>query len=155
MLAFRKLRFCPVQGIGIVETEFACTLSNGRAGFQALMDDAEAFLERRDVPGTTTSQIMIALDEIITNILSHGVRDGEPVVQVELRVADGAVAGQIKDDGIAFDPLQNDEPDTSQSVEDRPIGGLGIHLVRKMMDGLHYDRRHRQNRLQFHKNFAV
>ena len=138
-----------------METEFACTLSDGRAGFQALMDDAEAFLAHRNVPDTTASQIMIALDEIITNILSHGVRDGEPVVHVDLRVADSAVAGEIRDDGIAFDPLQNDEPDTSQSVEDRPIGGLGIHLVRKMMDELRYDRRHRQNRLQFHKKFTV
>lgn len=138
-----------------METEFACTLSNGRAGFQALMDDAEAFLARRNVPDATASQIMIALDEIITNILSHGVRNGEPVIHVDLRIADGAVAGEIRDDGIAFDPLQNDEPDTRQSVEDRPIGGLGIHLVRKMMDGLSYDRRHRQNRLQFHKKFAV
>lgn len=138
-----------------METEFACTLSDGRAGFQALMDDAEAFLAHRNVPDTTASQIMIALDEIIANILSHGVRDGDPVVHVDLRVADGAVAGEIRDDGIAFDPLQNDEPDTSQSVEDRPIGGLGIHLVRKMMDELRYDRRHRQNRLQFHKKFTV
>lgn len=138
-----------------METEFACTLSDGRAGFQALMDDAEAFLAHRNVPDTTASQIMIALDEIITNVLSHGVRDGEPVVHVDLRVADGAVAGEIRDDGIAFDPLQNDEPDTSQSVEDRPIGGLGIHLVRKMMDELRYDRCHRQNRLQFHKKFTV
>ena len=138
-----------------METEFACTLSNGRAGFQALMDNAEAFLARRDVPEATASQVMIALDEIITNILSHGVRDGEPVVQVALRVADGAVAAEICDDGIAFDPLQNDEPDTGLSVEERPIGGLGIHLVRKMMDGLRYDRHHRQNRLQFHKKFTV
>lgn len=155
MLAFRKLRFCPVQGIGIVETEFACTLSNGRAGFPALMDDAEAFLTGHNVPDTAVSQMMIALDEIITNILSHGVRDGEPVVQVALRVADGAVTAEICDDGIAFDPLGNAEPDTGQSVDDRPIGGLGIHLVRKMMDGLRYDRHHRQNRLQFHKKFTV
>lgn len=138
-----------------METEFACTLSDGRPGFQALMDDAEAFLAHRNVPDAAASQIMIALDEIITNILSHGVRDGEPVVHISLRVADGAVAGEIRDDGIAFNPLQSDEPDTGLSVEDRPIGGLGIHLVRKMMDELRYDRRHRQNRLQFHKKFTV
>ena len=138
-----------------METEFACTLSNGRAGFQALMDAAEEFLRHRDVPETTTSKMMVALDEIVINILSHGARDGEPIVQIELRVSEGAVYAEICDDGVAFDPLQNGEPDTSQSVEDRPLGGLGIHLVRTMMDGLRYDRRHRQNRLQFHKKFGV
>jgi serine/threonine-protein kinase RsbW len=141
--------------IGAVETEFACTLSDRHAAFQALMDDAEAFLARQDIPDDVVAQMLIALDEIVSNIFHHGVRDGEPTIRVHLHAGQGRVAAEIIDDGIAFDPLQSPEPDTSLSADERPIGGLGIHLVRKMMDDVRYDRDHRQNRIRFHKRFAI
>lgn len=119
------------------------------------MDAAEIFLAERGVPEKIMAQIMIALDEIISNIFHHGVREGEPTVHVMLEVALDRVAAQITDDGIAFDPLQRAEPDTSLPPEERPIGGLGIYLVRQMMDDVRYDHDHGQNRLQFHKLYGL
>lgn len=136
-------------------TEFDCILSDGHAGLQRLMDDAEAFLAGAAVPDRIAAQILVALDEVVSNIFMHGVREGEPNVRVRLTVADGAVSGVIDDDGIAFDPLAAAVPDTSLSAEDRPIGGLGLHIVRKTMDDIRYDRDHGQNRLRFHKIFAI
>lgn len=141
--------------MGVVDTEFACTLSDRHAGFKAMMDDAESFLARQDVPENTVGQVMIALDEIVSNIFDHGARDGEPTINIRLQARRDKVTAVIVDDGIAFDPLQSAEPDTSLSAEERPIGGLGIHLVKKMMDDVRYDRDHRQNRLRFHKRFAL
>lgn len=141
--------------IGVVETEFARTLSDRRAGFQAMMDDAEAFLAGQAIPENIVGQMMIALDEIVSNIFDHGARDGEPTISIRLHAGRDKVTAEIADDGIAFDPLQSAEPNTSLSADERPIGGLGIHLVRKMMDDVRYDRVHRQNRLRFHKSFAL
>ncbi|WP_257550377.1 ATP-binding protein [Sphingopyxis sp. DBS4] len=136
-------------------TEFNCTLSDGNAGLQAMMDGAEAFLADNAIPDRTAARVLIALDEIVSNIFAHGVREGEPTVAVGLRIAEGRIAGEIVDDGIAFDPLAAPPPDTGLSLEDRPIGGLGLHIVRETMDEIRYDRDHGQNRLRFHKMFAL
>ncbi|MCW0198123.1 ATP-binding protein [Sphingopyxis sp.] len=136
-------------------TEFTCTLSDSRAGLQAMMDSAEAFLADNAIPDRTAARILIALDEIVSNIFVHGIREGEPTVAVGLRVAEGRIAGEIVDDGIAFDPLSAAPPDTGLSLEDRPIGGLGLHIVRETMDEIRYDRDHGRNRLRFHKMFAL
>lgn len=136
-------------------TEFNCTLSDSSAGLQAMMDAAEAFLADNAIPDRTAARILIALDEIVSNIFAHGVREGEPTVTVGLRVAEGRIAGEIVDDGIAFDPLAAAPPDTGLSLEDRPIGGLGLHIVRETMDEIRYDRDHGRNRLRFHKMFAL
>lgn len=140
---------------GAVETQFACTLSDCHAGLQGLMNDAETFLAAHYVPEPIIAQLMIALDEIISNIFHHGARDGEPNVEVVLHVQPDRVAAQISDDGIAFDPLQSAAPDTSLSSDERPIGGLGIFLVRRLMDDVRYDRDHGRNRLIFHKVFGA
>ena len=136
-------------------TEFNCTFSDGNAGLQAMMDGAEAFLAEHAVPDRAAAQTLIALDEIVSNIFAHGVREGEPTVRVGLRIAEGRIAGEIVDDGIAFDPLAAAPPDTGLSIEDRPIGGLGLHIVRETMDEIRYDRDHGRNRLRFHKMFAL
>jgi serine/threonine-protein kinase RsbW len=128
--------------IGVVATEFNCTLSDGHAGLQAMMDAAEAFLAKHAVSDRTAAQMLVALDEIVSNIFAHGVREGEPTVAVRLHVTDTRIAGEIVDDGIAFDPLGAAPPDTGLSLEDRPIGGLGLHIVRRTMDDISYDRDH-------------
>lgn len=141
--------------IGVVATEFNCTLSDGDAGLQAMMDGAEAFLADNGVSDRAAAQMLVALDEVVSNIFAHGVREGEPTVMVGLRIAGTQIAGEIVDDGIAFDPLAAAPPDTGLSVEDRPIGGLGLHIVRRTMDDIRYDRDHGRNRLRFHKMFAL
>lgn len=136
-------------------TEFDCKLSDGRTGLPGLMDGAEAFLAKAGLPDRAAAQILVALDELVSNVFLHGVREGEPTVHVRLRVATGRVSGIIEDDGVAFDPLAVAPPDTTLAAEDRLIGGLGLHIVRQTMDDIRYDRDHGQNRLRFHKKFAI
>jgi len=138
-----------------VATEFDCILSDGRAGLQGLIDGAETFLAKAGVPDRAAAQTLIALDEVVSNIFMHGVREGEPTVRVHLKVGEGRISGAIDDDGIAFDPLNAPAPDTTLPAEERPIGGLGLHIVRKTMDHIRYDRDHGRNRLRFHKTFGV
>lgn len=135
-----------------MEPDFSHTLLDGAVGLSALLDTLEEELVARGVPLAAVSSLLIAADEVISNALNHG--GGAPVVEVAARVADGQVTMRITDDGVAFDPLAAAPPDTSLSIEDREIGGLGIHLVRKLMDRIDYERSGKHNRLQFSKSFA-
>jgi anti-sigma regulatory factor (Ser/Thr protein kinase) len=135
-----------------MEPDFSHTLPAGASGLSVLLDTLEEELAGRGVPMATVSSVLIAADEVISNALNHG--GASPSVEVAGAVGGGRVAILITDDGVAFDPLATAAPDTSLSVEDRDIGGLGIHLVRKMMDQVAYERRGKHNRLQFSKSFA-
>lgn len=74
-----------------------------------------------------------------------------PEVVISLTLDDGSVVLCVEDDGPAFDPLAAPEPDLDAPLEDRPVGGLGIHLLREMMDTLDYVRRDDRNRLILRK----
>jgi anti-sigma regulatory factor (Ser/Thr protein kinase) len=100
-----------------------------------------AFAERHALPDDVRRSLNVALDELLANALSHGAagRDnGSVSVAVELERE--RVNVRISDDGPPFDPFKQAAPDTTLSVDDRAIGGLGIHLVREMMDEVSYQR---------------
>lgn len=134
---------------------FVRTLGDGRAGFPALLEAIEAHLEDGGVPPGPAAQVMIALDEVISNALDYGGETGAPTVDVAIGIDEGAVDVTISDDGKPFNPLAAPPPDTSLSIEDREIGGLGIHLVRELMDDVSYAREAGRNRLRFSKNFPL
>lgn len=135
--------------------EFSRTLANGKAGFPDLLEAIEAHLEQAEVPPGTSAQLMIAFDEIISNVLNHGTDGGAPAIEVSLSIAGSSILAEVSDDGKPFDPLAAAPPDTSLSVEDREIGGLGIHLVRELMDDIAYTRQAGTNRLRFSKDYAL
>lgn len=103
------------------------------------------FADTHALPDAVRRSVSVVLDELLTNTLSYGLADrgGEVIVDVELH-ADRLVV-TISDDGRPFDPFAQPAPDTTLSVEDRPIGGQGIHLVRRMVDDLSYLRRSDRN----------
>ena len=75
------------------------------------------------------------LDELITNVLTHGEAEN---VTVALSLAPGLLTVTVADDGHPFNPLDAPVPDTTLSLEEREVGGLGIHLIRNMMDDVEY-----------------
>jgi phosphoserine phosphatase RsbU/P len=92
--------------------------------------------------------LKLALEEILTNIISYGYTDNrEHEIKVRLSVQPGEINAEVEDDGRPFNPLEAQAPDTTQRLEERNIGGLGIHLVRKLMDGLEYRRQGDKNLL--------
>jgi len=85
--------------------------------------------------------VNLALEEILTNIISYGYEDNnEHVIVIRLSLKDEELVAEVEDDGRPFNPLEVPKPDISRPLEDRKIGGLGIHLVRNLMDGLEYRR---------------
>ena len=135
-----------------MDSDVSHRLSGGSAGVRTLLDAISDQLARGDVPDVATMPVLIACDEIVSNVVRHG---GEARrVEVAVSVRDGLVSVEVVDDGAPFDPTAADPPDVSLSVEDRDIGGLGIHLVREMMEGVAYERRADRNHLRFSRRFA-
>jgi len=85
----------------------------------------------------------LSLDELLTNTISYGFPEGgEHDIVVRLQVdGERVVTLEIEDDGRPFNPLERPAPDTAAPLDERPIGGLGIHLVKQLMDEVRY-RRH-------------
>ena len=88
------------------------------------------------------------LEELVLNVVNHGSAGGAGEIAIELLSDAEAVTIEIIDDGKPFDPLTDaPDPDTESSIEDRAVGGLGIHLVRTMMDEVSYRREENRNHM--------
>jgi anti-sigma regulatory factor (Ser/Thr protein kinase) len=84
----------------------------------------------------------------VTNFIKYGSHDGTVQhVEFTLTLSPGEVTLQVVDEGDPFDPLQAPAPDFSAPLEDRPKGGLGLHLLRELADRVAYERRGGRNRL--------
>ena len=98
----------------------------------------------------------LALEEILVNVIAHGYQgSADHQIIVRLALDDGEVRAEVEDDARPFNPLEAPEPDLSKPLEERPIGGLGIHLTRKMMDGLVYRRQGDKNLLVMRKKVVA
>lgn len=85
--------------------------------------------------------IYLCLEEMVTNVISYAWPDGgEHTIDIRLTVDEESIRVEIDDSGAEFNPVEYGTPDTSASAEDRPIGGLGIHLVKQTMDDMFYQR---------------
>ena len=109
----------------------------------AVTEFIDAQLEAVDCPMKAQMQIDMAIDEIFSNISRYAYPDGPGSATVRLSFDEGSRMFSIcfEDQGIPFDPLKQEEPDTTLDTEARAIGGLGIFLVRKTMDEVSYQYR--------------
>ena len=121
-------------------------LQNRIAEVARLVEAVESFGTHAGLSSDLTYRLTLSLDEIVSNVIRHGYSDtNEHVVDVRLSVHDGVVTSVIEDDGHPYDPRESPEPDLSMPVEQRGPGGLGIFLVRQMMDSIDYARRDGKN----------
>ena len=85
---------------------------------------------------------------MLNNVISYGFPDGRASeILVRLSFLPGELFAEVRDKGEAFDPLAADAPDMSGTVQTRKIGGVGIHFVKELMDGMLYTRVDDENRL--------
>lgn len=113
---------------------------------------AEAWLQQRQPSSEALYFVLLAIEELVTNCIKYGYDDaGEHTIIIRLSVADQILTVTVIDDGRPFDPLALPPPDLSLDIKDRPIGGLGIFLLRKLADEFHYEWRDGRNRLTLEK----
>ena len=106
-----------------------------------LQDQLESFARQHGLAARVLHDVQLALEEHLTNLLSHGYDDKleHPISAcVQLSATDLRV--EVADDGHPFNPLERPAPDLSKSIDERPIGGLGIHMMRKSLDDMEYRR---------------
>ncbi len=110
----------------------------------------EEFAKRDNWPPDLVFKLNLALEELGVNIVNYSGATGE--IEISLASDDEAVIIEIADNGRPFNPvIELDTPDISAPLDERPIGGLGVHLVRSMMDELSYSREDGMNRLAMTK----
>ena len=121
------------------------SMANRAADLQRVLDDVEARLEEQPVSAKRMYAVRLALDELVSNVISYGY-DDQAEHQIGLKIETGEpFAVTITDDAKAFNPLEDaPAPVLEGPVEDRPIGGLGLHILKQM--GMKMDYRRDQNR---------
>lgn len=111
-----------------------------RDSWERVYEFLEETLDRLNCSEKAKIQVLVAAEEIYVNIAQYAYQGEEGVVCVEVEKSEDA--GQIKitftDSGIQYNPLRRENPDITLSAEERQIGGLGIYMVRKMMDDVKY-----------------
>ena len=108
----------------------------------------EEFAEQAEWPMDLVFQVKLILEEMALNVINYGGVEGDEPIDIMLKTENDTVTIEIKDVGQPFDPIKEaPTPDLSLELEDRPIGGLGLYLVRSMVDEMHYQWRDGRNHL--------
>ena len=115
----------------------------------------EAFGDANSLPHPKVFVINLALDELIANAVTHGLEDmAEAEIRITMRVVGGTLVLVMEDDGQPFDPTQETDADTTSPLEERAVGGLGLHLVKSFADRISYEFVEGRNRLTMEHDLA-
>ena len=115
------------------------SLTNDLQELAVVAGEVDAFCARHGIAPAIAYAVNLSLDELLTNTISYGYEDDDQHdIDIALRLEDGVIVVEISDDGIPFEPASAPAPDTDATLQDRPIGGLGIFLVGRMMDSFEH-----------------
>ncbi|PKO96076.1 MAG: ATP-binding protein [Bacteroidetes bacterium HGW-Bacteroidetes-7] len=108
------------------------------------------------MPDYLTANLNLVIEEALSNTILYGYDDADNhSIEIILTKSDGQISITIKDDGLEFDPTKKRDPDTTLSAEERPVGGLGIFLIKQLMDNVQYLREEKINYLILTKNITL
>ena len=106
---------------------------------QLLADAMDRFSKFSAIPSKILFRLNLAIDELITNTITYGFdQTRHHHIGVTVHRHDDVIEVELRDDGMPFDPLSLPSPDIDASLEDRPIGGLGVHFVRTLIEQVDY-----------------
>lgn len=129
------------------------TLPNDIETIPQLADFIEGIATDLNIGMELTMSLNLAMEEAVVNVMSYAYPEGEQgQVRVDAEGSDQWLQFVISDMGTPFDPTTQKDTDVTLSAEERPIGGLGIFLVRQIMDSIAYERKDGQNILTLRKN---
>jgi sigma-B regulation protein RsbU (phosphoserine phosphatase) len=139
-LAFHRIAtFC-------VETTMKIDIAKGLSELVWVQERFDTFCGEIEGNKKVIGKMHVALDELLNNVISYSGDDGPGnPIKLTLQRDEQKLIARIADQGKPFNPLERTEPNTDASIEDRKIGGLGIHLVRNMIDEVAYERTNGRN----------
>lgn len=130
-------------------------LKNDLSELHHLSAEAEAFARQHNLDETETYNLLLVLEEVITNIISYGYTDDAAHgITVTITLDNRELTLLITDDAREFNPLETAMPDLDAPIDERPIGGLGIALFRSIMDSVEYRRANDRNILTLKRKLA-
>ena len=113
----------------------------------------ESFATQHDISGRLRYHLLVSIEEILTNIIKYGFdEEGVHPIHITFRRVEEQIEMEFEDRGREFNPLDIGEPDLDIPLEERKLGGLGIHLVKKMVDEAKYRREGDRNILLLRKD---
>ena len=125
----------------MVKKFYSFELKNDLSELERLCRTCEEIGQDINISDRTIFEMNLALDELFTNIISYGFNDHqEHTIKISITVEGDQLQMRIEDDGVPFNPLASKTPEFQCGIEECKIGGLGIHLIRKLMDDVHYKR---------------
>jgi anti-sigma regulatory factor (Ser/Thr protein kinase) len=107
--------------------------------------DIEEILMSQDFSAEAILDVQLALEEVIVNIINYGYRGKAGNIAIRCEASPSQVSLEISDSGPAFNPLSLPEPDVTSDIDERSVGGLGIFLVRQVMDTVTYHHKNHKN----------
>jgi sigma-B regulation protein RsbU (phosphoserine phosphatase) len=145
--------FGAVDDSGVHRLEL--TAANRLEEIDVINQNFNEFSEKHVVPEAIRRRVNLVFDELLNNIISYAYGDEEEhVIEVVISLAGDRLGVSITDDGRPFNPFEGTPPDTDLAVDDRPIGGLGVHIVQNVMDEVAYERHGTKNVVTLVKNIA-
>lgn len=130
------------------DSVFERTFANDLSELEQVTEEALAFAEQFEMSAAAGYSLRLSIEEIATNILKYAYEDTAPHrILLRAEMLQEQIHLSLEDDGREFDPLTVPEPNTDLPVEERNVGGLGIHLIRKFALRTHYQRLNGRNRL--------
>jgi serine/threonine-protein kinase RsbW len=134
-------------------TKEKIVITNNVEELPVMAAKVEELAEKWELPVPLTMNLNLVLEEAVSNVIFYGFNDKEKhEIDITFTLDDKILSIEIKDDGIPFDPTLRKQPDIDLPAEERPIGGLGIFLISKIMDTVNYKRVNNQNILTLLKN---
>jgi serine/threonine-protein kinase RsbW len=134
----------------VAEDLLELKVANDLAALPRVAAELESFCSRHGVPYRDVNRLNLALEEVLTNVISYGFpAGGRHEIDVAIRHRDGSLQATVSDGGVPFDPLAQPAPDLAAPAEQRAVGGLGIHLVRALSEAIDYRRDGNRNVLSF------
>jgi anti-sigma regulatory factor (Ser/Thr protein kinase) len=118
---------------------------------EALMNFIGGHAQASGLDPQSLYRVDLAAEEVLTNIIKYAYPEGQGLVEVACGVEDQSFVMEFRDQGQPFDPLAAEEPELSEDLHLRAVGGLGIHLVRQVMDQVSYHRQDQTNLLRIAK----
>jgi anti-sigma regulatory factor (Ser/Thr protein kinase) len=133
----------------------AITVTNDLAELERLSRVVEEFGRAAELSAQVILDLQLAANEIVTNVILHGYDDEcQHAIVVRLVANAGEVTVEVEDDGRPFDPSSVPAPRLDLPLEERPVGGLGVHLARRVTDAIEYRRQDDRNILRMRKKTA-
>ena len=129
-------------------------LTKNISDLNMLVTKLEQFFEENNISSISMPMTLI-LEELFTNTITHGASDGREVfIEVNLGIDKDELIMTYKDNGMPFNVLDLPEPDLTASIENREIGGLGVHYVKVLTDSVEYEYVEKQNVLKMKKKLS-